>query len=117
MARDPGEDFAVEIRDKVMQPTSIQEIKLKVGMYYIVTSAQGNGGVYIILALRYILTIIILHRQENQVVLYKALGGIDLRSKSNIAVTLRGSLLCRVFVSSAEISLSILLISVKCCPL
>ncbi len=40
MARDPGEDCAVEIRDKVMQLASIQEIKLKVGMYYIVTSAR-----------------------------------------------------------------------------
>lgn len=62
MARDPGEDCAVEIRDKVMQPTSILEIKLKAGMYHIITIAQGNGGVYIILALRYIFTIIILHR-------------------------------------------------------
>lgn len=52
MARDPGEDCAVEIRDEVMQPTSILDIKLKVGMYYIIASAQGNGGVYIILALR-----------------------------------------------------------------
>lgn len=51
MARDPGEDCAVEIRDEVMRPTSILDIKLKVGMYYIIASAQGNGGVYIILAL------------------------------------------------------------------
>ena len=100
MARDPGEDCAVEIGGKVMQPTPIQEIKPKVGMYYIVTSAQGNGGVYIILVLRYILAIITLHKQENQVVLYKVLGGIDLRSKSNTTVTLRGSLLCRRYCIS-----------------
>lgn len=48
MARDPGEDCAVEIRDEVMQPTSILDIKLKVRMYYIIASAQGNGGVYYI---------------------------------------------------------------------
>jgi len=77
LARDPGEDCAVEIRDEVMQPTSIQEIKLKVGMYCIITSAQGNGGVYIIFALRYILTIIILHGQENQVVLIPLCGKRD----------------------------------------
>lgn len=63
MARDPGQDCAVEIRDEIMQLTSIPEIKLKVGMYYIITSAQGEGGVDIILALRYILAIIVLHKR------------------------------------------------------
>ena len=62
MARDPGQDCAVEIRDEVMQLTSIPEIMLKVGMYYTITSAQGEGGVDIILALRYILAIIILQK-------------------------------------------------------
>ena len=53
----------MEIRDEIMQLTSIPEIKLKVGMYYIITSAQGEGGVDIILALRYILAIIVLHKR------------------------------------------------------